>query len=179
MFLERGRNDMRRGSLDLLKPAGLILVLAALAPVQPAAAQFALGGNITMKDMASDEPILGLGGRAFAGIPLTGVGAQATLDFFDEDCGFSSCEVRTLSLDVLFSLNVPFVLRPYFGGGVSTDSVDGVAFNWGLGDLGWNLVGGVVFGGAASGPIRPFAEGRYDLGDGETIISAGVLFYLF
>jgi hypothetical protein len=156
-----------------------LLVLLLLLPGAPVSAQFALGGHVTLTELDLSEADWAFGGRAVAGVPLTGLGAQVTLDVFETGCETEGCRSQVLGAYLLYSFPVPFVMNPYVGGGVSFDASDDFDFDWDVGEMEWNLVAGVILGGPAFPTFKPFAEGRYELRDGRAVFSAGVLLYLF
>ncbi len=163
-------------------PAWAVTMLGLLALVLPASqarAQFALGGQVAVTELDLTEANWGLGGRAVLGVPLTGLGAQATLDVFDLDCGSGSCRSQSLGVHLLYSFPVPLLMNPYVGAGVSLDASESLTLDWGDGELDWNLLAGVILSGPAFPTVRPFAEARYELEDGGTVFSGGVLVYLF
>ena len=119
---------------------------------------------------------VGGGGRLGLGIPVVGIKFLVTADVLLPDCGAVKCRLYNGSLNLLYTLPIPMVVTPYFGGGVAYQHADGASSPLGAGnDLGVNLLAGISFG--SVGTFHPFGELRYQfMSDHGNLImgSAGV-----
>lgn len=141
----------------------------------------AVGGQVSMNRDLTKENTWGFGGRAMVSLPLSGITVQGTADFFNPDCDPLDCDFREISLNLLWSIPVPWLANPYFGAGVAAQTSKG---DWEFGDAedyGVNLVAGIVLQGPTFDRFQPFGEVKYqvmDDFDGQMVFSFGILLNL-
>lgn len=167
---------------SLALAAGVLGTLALLAP-NPASAQvLAVGGQVSMNRDIAEDNTWGVGARAQVGLPLTGITVQGTADFFSPDCGTLDCDFREVSVNLLWSLPVPYVANPYLGAGVAMQNADGT---WAMGedtDYGLNLLAGIILQGPTFQRFQPFVEAKYQAMqdfDSQLVFSGGILLKIF
>lgn len=159
------------------------LTFMAMAGLEQGSAQIlAVGGHVSMnQDINEGETTWGMGARAHLSLPLIGFTLQGTADFFNPDCDPLECEFREISLNVLWSLPVPWVANPYLGAGLAAQNSDG---DWALADqddYGVNFLAGIVLQGPAFSRFQPFGEVKYQVMkdfDPQTVFNFGVLLNL-
>lgn len=168
------RKTYRALSLALVAAAVPVAVSAQTAAARP----FNLGAQANFETEGSN---FGIGvryenslNRLVQNLPLR---AAASFDYFFID----NVTYFEINANVLYSFtmaNSP--VTPYAGGGLNYARMS-VDFGPPIGsqsnsDVGLNLVGGVQF--RSMGSLKPFVEGRFELGGGENfIITAGLLFF--
>lgn len=160
-----------------------LLLLASLLGGREASSQIlAVGGQVSMNQDLTDETTWGIGGRAQLSLPLTGITLQGTVDFFSPDCGSLDCDFREMSLNLLWTLPVPWVATPYLGAGIASQKAEG---SWSFGDAddyGANLLAGIILKGPAFTRFHPFGEAKYQVMkdfDSQTVFSFGIMFSVF
>ena len=172
---------MRKGSGLPPVLSGMFCLFLLLSP-GPVAAQLGLGGQFSLNQDLAEETTVGVGVRGQLQVPLTGLMVQGTLDFYDPDCGSDDCDVRDVGVNLLWSLPVPVLVKPYFGAGLAIVDLGGEGFGEGDTEYGINGLGGVMLTGGPFQRLRPFAEVKYQMisdFDDQLVFSGGVLLYLF
>jgi opacity protein-like surface antigen len=103
----------------------------------------------------------------------TNIGGRVTFDYFFPD-GFDYWQVTG---DGIYQLAPTGSVSPYLGGGLglARSSVDVGPISPSSTDFFLNLIGGLKF--KVLGNVRPFAEARFQIGDGsQLVLAGGVLF---
>jgi hypothetical protein len=161
---------------------GLFLVFLAAGPAAspgPTSAQLlAIGGQIVANTDVQDDVTWGVGPRVQVALPFTGLGLQGTYDFYSPDCGTPSCDMKEAGVNALWSLPVPFLLRPYLGGGLAFRKWEGEAYADDDSDTGINFLAGIVFQGPTFQRFQPFAEVKYQIWndqDNQKVFAGGIL----
>ncbi|MGE0439322.1 MAG: hypothetical protein AB7L66_10775 [Gemmatimonadales bacterium] len=148
------------------------LALAAFA-VQPAAAQVRFGANA---NFATDTDF-GLGAKLNFGVGNVtenkAIEGQATFDIYFPD-GY---DYWTIAANGLYSLKPTGSVVPQLGAGlgVGRSSVSVLGVSASSTDVFLNLIGAIKF--RPSGSIQPFAEARFQIGDGSQLVLGGGLYF--
>ena len=160
-----------------------LFTLAAFLGVEEGAGQIlAVGGHVSVNKDITDDLTYGVGVRGHLSLPLTGMTIQGTADFFSPDCGTLDCEFQEVSLNLLWTLPVPFVATPYFGAGIAVQNTEGQSALGDESDYGVNFLAGIVLKGPAFQRFRPFGEVKYQMMqdfDAQTVFSGGILLVVF
>ncbi len=152
-----------------------ILLVGAVAP-QRAAGQVTFGAALSW----GDDTDLGLGGRLNFGLgevtKKNKIEGRATIDFFFPN-GFDYWQITG---DGIYQIPTAGAAKPYVGAGLgyAKASIETMTPLPGYGagsDLFLNLIGGLRF--EPRGNIRPFAEARFQLGDGSQLVLAGGIYF--
>jgi len=150
-----------------------ILLISAVA-TERAEAQVQFGANVSW----GDDTDIGLGARLKFGLgsltTRSNVEGRVTFDYFFPD-GFDYWQVTG---DGIYQIAPTGSVAPYLGGGLglSRSSVDvSPGFSGSSTDFFLNLIGGLKF--KPLGNIRPFAEARFQIGDGSQLVLAGGVFF--
>jgi len=164
----------------------LTLVLASLSipglPSDASGQVLAAGGQVSMNRDLTAENTWGIGARAQLRLPLPGIILQGTADFFTPDCGTLECDASEVSLNLVWSLPVPFLARPYLGAGVAMQDREGTWASDEDSDYGINVLAGIILQGPAFRRFQPFIEGKYQVMqefDNQMIFSGGILLRIF
>jgi len=160
-----------------------LCTVAAFVGVEGGVSQvLAVGGQLSANKGLSDDLTWGFGARAQISLPLTGITFQGTADFFEPDCGTvggsGACKLNEVSLNLLWSLPVPFVATPYFGAGLAVQNSEGQGVHGDKSDYGANFLAGIVLKGPTFSRFRPFGEVKYQMMqdfDPQTVFSGGIL----
>ena len=153
---------MRRTAIGLALTIALVLF-----PWQDAWGQASIGvhASVTPRAQAAGASAgfaVGAGGRFGLGIPVVGIKFLATADALFPDCGAAKCRLYNGSVNLLYTLSIPMVATPYFGGGIAYQNTDGRTSVLGASsDFGVKLMSGVSFG--TVGTFHPFGELRYQI----------------
>jgi hypothetical protein len=173
-------------SKSLVRSTFLVLGLftfLALSGTETASAQVAaVGGHVSLNQDLGEGTTWGVGARAHLSLPLTGVTLQGTVDFFSPDCGTLECDFQEASLNVLWSLPIPFLAKPYFGAGIAAQNSEGEGLLGDEKDFGANFLAGVILQGPAFTRFQPFGEVKYQMMqdfDPQTVFSFGMMLALF
>jgi hypothetical protein len=160
-----------------------LMAFMSLAGVEEGSSQIlAVGGHATMNQDIGDETTWGWGVRGQVGLPLTGINVQGTLDFLSPECPSGNCDLNELTVNLLWILPVPVLMKPYLGAGVVVQNSEG---DWDLGDtsdFGGNVLAGIALIGPTFPRFRPFGEVKYrfmDDFDSQTVFSFGIQVVLF
>ena len=181
-MLEPTRRERIMGKNPLSKLLGgaAALSLALLVPGSPAAAQLSIGGHLTATEWDGGDTEWGFGGRALLQIPLTGFGVQATVDFFNPDCGDGDCDYREIGLHGTWEIPLVVLFHPYVGGGATYQWLEGTDLDeLDTDEYEVTLLAGFRLSGPGFERFRPFGEVRYGLKDEELLYSVGLFFSLF
>ncbi len=143
------------------------------------AGQLAFGGQVSATEFVESERTWGYGFRAQVQIPGLGLGVQGTYDAFGEDCPGGSCDLKELAVNVIWVFPLPIPIRPYVGGGVISETLEGSGVEVNTEEYRVQVLGGVVLGGPTFQRFRPFGEVKYELEESRTTFSGGILLYLF
>jgi hypothetical protein len=160
-----------------------LMAFMSLACVEEGSSQvLAVGGHATLNQDIGDESLWGWGVRGQVGLPLTGIKVQGILDFLSPECPSGDCDLKELTVNLLWTLPIPLLAKPYLGVGVVIQNSDG---EWDLGDqtdYGGNVLAGIVLAGPTFPRFQPFGEVRYrfmDEFDSQTVFSFGIQVVLF
>jgi hypothetical protein len=186
--LTKGSVSMRNGIGKTLTLVLGLFSLAAFLGVEEGAGQtLAVGGQVSFNSDLGEDGTWGGGARAHITLPLTGLTFQVTGDFFSPefmglDCETESCSFNEVSLNLLFTLPVPYVFKPYFGLGMAAQFVDVEEFVEEDKDYGTNFLAGIILGGPTFSRFKPFFEIKYQSMadfDAQTVYAGGFLLVLF
>jgi len=161
---------------------GVLVVMLAALPREASSQVLALGGQATMNQDIAVNATWGFGVRGQVGLPMTGINLQATVDFYNPDCGPVDCDFRDVGINLLWSIPAPYVANPYFGAGLAMQHAGG---GWDLGDsddYGLNLLAGIVLQGPTFQRFQPFGEVKYEVMqdfESQLVFSGGILLRLF
>jgi hypothetical protein len=161
---------------------GLIAFMAFVAVEEGSGQILAIGGHASMNQDISDETTWGWGARGQIGLPLTSLAIQGTLDFFSPDCDSQDCELQEVSVNLLWTLPIPWLAKPYLGAGVAVQNSEG---DWDLGDqsdYGVNALAGIILQGPTFPRFQPFGEVKFQSMedfDSQTVFTFGILLALF
>lgn len=154
-----------------------ILLLAALVGTASSAhAQFQIGPRVGY-DLETDDLVLGVDARFALNNPALPLIIAPAFDYYFIDS--DDVSFYALDLNVLYPFGISNqVFTPYAGAGlgVGFSRIEIADETESETNLGFNLVGGAVFG---FGSIRPFAQVRLTLGDADlATLHGGLLFSL-
>jgi hypothetical protein len=141
--------------------------------------QLAIGGQVSATEFVEGERTWGFGLRAQAEFPGVGLGVQGTYDAFGEDCTAGSCDLNEVAVNLIWVFPLPMVIRPYLGGGVVSETVEGSGVEVDTDDYRVQVLAGVVLSGPRFQRFRPFGEVKYEMEESRTTFSGGILLYLF
>jgi len=180
---------MRNGIGKTLTLVLGLFSLAALLGVEQGAGQtLAVGGQGSFNHDLGVDGTMGWGGRAHLTVPLAGLTFQLTGDIFSPDnvtgvdCEAEDCSFNELSLNLLFTLPVPYFFKPYFGLGIAAQYVDLEEIDVDDNDYGTNFLAGIILGGPTFSRFKPFVEFKYQSMedfDIQRVYSGGFLLVLF
>jgi hypothetical protein len=151
------------------------VLLAGAVAAEPAAGQVKFGAALSW----GDDTDIGLGARLNFGLgsvtTRNKIEGRATFDFFFPD-GFDYWQITG---DGIYHIPTNSSVEPYVGGGLGFARSSSDSPSPGLGgsssDVFLNLIGGLRF--RALGNVRPFAEARFQLGDGSQLVLAGGIYF--
>jgi len=156
-----------------------LFTLAAFVGMERGASQIvAVGGHVSLNKDITEDMTWGVGARGHLSLPLTGMTIQGTADIFSPDCGPLECDFQEVSLNLLWSLPVPFVASPYFGAGIAVQNTEGQGDLGDQSDYGVNFLAGIILKGPTFSRFRPFVEVKYQMMqdfDPQTVFSGGIL----
>jgi hypothetical protein len=174
---------MKKGIVRTLTLFLGLFSLALILGVEEGSGQtLAVGGQASLNTDLGEDGTWGAGLRAQLSIPITGITFQGTGDFFSPDCGAEDCSFNELSLNLLYTLPVPYFFKPYFGLGLAAQFRDIEEFAIDDKDYGTNFLAGVILGGPTFSRFKPFVEFKYQSMedfDLQRVYSGGFLFVLF
>jgi opacity protein-like surface antigen len=155
---------------------GIVAVILMVVVASPSPAQVRFGANLSW----ADDTDVGLGARLSFGLGSASqrrpVEGYVTFDYFFPDT-FDYWEVTG---NVAYRFTTTGSAKPYGGAGLGygNSSIDtgspGLGFGSGS-DFFLNLFGGVRF--QMLGSVQPFAEARFELGDGSQLVLVGGVFF--
>jgi len=135
----------------------------------------------SFESTVAEEGMLGVGGKVLITVPLVGLRAEGTADYWFPDCTVD-CDFYELGLNLLWTIPTPAVpVDPYLGAGAVFQNVSFEGSESGEGgddsDTGLNLVAGLAVGSAPAifGEARVLVMPDFE---NQTVFSLGLTFPL-
>ncbi len=169
---------MRKNAVGLALTFALVFI-----PWQSAWGQVSIGAHAAyMSEIGTGfttetaDGTMGVGGRIGVGVPVVGLKFLGTVNVFFPDCGVEDCDFYAGTLNMLYTIPVPMIIKPYFGAGVVVQKSGGATSLLGdLTDWGANLTAGFSL--SSGGAFQPFFEVNYQLMtdfDDQLVLAAGL-----